>query len=83
MTAGEIPQRELRNDVARILREVAGGARFRVTVHGKPVAEIGPVAVRRSWAPGGTAERIRRTAGLDAGFAADVNAVLGDSIESI
>jgi prevent-host-death family protein len=38
-----IPQRELRNDVAAILREAEAGTEFTVTVRGRPVAKLGPV----------------------------------------
>ncbi len=37
-----IPQRELRNDVARVLREAEAGTEFVVTVRGRPVARLGP-----------------------------------------
>lgn len=39
----DIPQRELRNDIARVLREAEAGKSFRVTVAGRPVAELGPM----------------------------------------
>lgn len=42
----EIPQRELRNDIGRVLREVAAGETIRVTVRGKPVADLVPVTDR-------------------------------------
>jgi prevent-host-death family protein len=38
-----IPQRELRNDVAAILREAEAGTEFTVTVRGRPVARIVPL----------------------------------------
>jgi prevent-host-death family protein len=38
-----IPQRELRNDVAAILREAEAGTEFTVTVRGRAVAKLGPV----------------------------------------
>jgi prevent-host-death family protein len=38
-----IPQRELRNDVATILREAEAGTEFTVTVRGRPVAKLGPL----------------------------------------
>jgi prevent-host-death family protein len=41
-----IPQRELRNDIARILREAEAGTEFTVTVHGRPVARLGPPEAR-------------------------------------
>jgi prevent-host-death family protein len=42
MEPTSIPQRELRNDSARILREVAEGREFVITVRGTPVARIVP-----------------------------------------
>ena len=42
MEPTSIPQRELRNDSARILREVQEGKEFVITVRGKPVARIVP-----------------------------------------
>ncbi len=38
-----IPQRELRNDVASILRRAEAGETFTVTVNGRPVAELRPL----------------------------------------
>lgn len=38
----EIPQRELRNNVSAVLRAAESGARYTVTVDGRPVAELGP-----------------------------------------
>ncbi len=38
-----IPQRELRNDVAAILREAEAGTEFTVTVRGRPVAKVVPL----------------------------------------
>ena len=35
--------RELRNDVAAVVRRAASGERIVVTVDGKPVAQIGPL----------------------------------------
>lgn len=37
-----VPQRELRNDIARVLREVGSGETVQVTVRGRVVAELGP-----------------------------------------
>jgi prevent-host-death family protein len=53
MEPTSIPQRELRNDSSRILREVAGGREFVVTVRGKPVARLSPMDSR----PGTPAQR--------------------------
>jgi prevent-host-death family protein len=42
----DVPARELRNDVSRVLRRVEAGERLRVTVSGRPVAELVPLAAR-------------------------------------
>jgi prevent-host-death family protein len=42
--ATDVPQRELRNRTADLLRRVEAGERLRITVHGHPVAELVPVA---------------------------------------
>lgn len=39
-----IPQRALRNDVADVLRRAEAGEHFTITVSGRPVAQLGPVA---------------------------------------
>jgi prevent-host-death family protein len=39
----DIPARELRNDVSAVLRRVEAGERVRVTVSGRPVAELVPL----------------------------------------
>ena len=52
-----IAQRDLRNDVSAILRRVEAGEEFLVTVSGRPVAELRPVAKRGSVASFATALR--------------------------
>lgn len=42
----DIPARELRNDVSSVLRRVEAGERLRVTVSGRPVAELVPLSAR-------------------------------------
>jgi prevent-host-death family protein len=39
-----IPQRELRNNIAAVLREAESGQSFTVTVRGRPVARVVPAA---------------------------------------
>jgi prevent-host-death family protein len=41
--ATDVPQRELRNHTADLLRRVESGERLRITVNGHPVAELGPL----------------------------------------
>ena len=65
MEPTSIPQRELRNDSARILREVQEGREFVITVRGKPVARIVPERAGtrsgpRTFIPSHEAEAIAR-----------------------
>jgi prevent-host-death family protein len=41
--ATEIPQRDLRNRTAELLRRVEAGEELRITVHGHPVADLVPI----------------------------------------
>lgn len=43
-----IPQKELRNASGEILRRAEAGETITVTVSGRPVAQIGPIA-RKTW----------------------------------
>lgn len=42
----DVPARELRNDVSGVLRRVEAGEHLRVTVSGRPVAELVPLPSR-------------------------------------
>jgi prevent-host-death family protein len=79
----EIPQRELRNHISRILREVASGSRLRVTVAGRPVADLVPVGQGRRFVPRAEVEQLLRRAPLDPGFTSDIEAVAGATIEEL
>ncbi|MDA8067509.1 MAG: type II toxin-antitoxin system prevent-host-death family antitoxin [Actinomycetota bacterium] len=39
-----IPQRDLRNEVSDVLRRAEAGETFTITVNGRPVAQLGPIA---------------------------------------
>jgi prevent-host-death family protein len=41
--ATEVPQRDLRNNTADLLRRVEAGEQLRITVHGHPVADLVPI----------------------------------------
>lgn len=43
-----IPQKELRNNSGEVLRRAEAGEHFTITVAGRPVAALGPVA-RQQW----------------------------------
>jgi prevent-host-death family protein len=49
--ATDIPQRELRNNTAELLRRVESGERLRITVHGHPVAELVPIERPQAFVP--------------------------------
>ena len=49
--ATDVPQRELRNNTAGLLRRVEAGERLRITVHGHPVAELVPVDRAQQFVP--------------------------------
>ena len=49
--ATDVPQRELRNNTAALLRRVESGERVRITVHGHPVAELVPAGGAQPFAP--------------------------------
>ena len=77
----EIPQRELRNDISRVLADVERGARFRITVNGRTVAELVPATDRRTWLPRDEFLRIVREAPLDKSFFRDVDGAVDQSTE--
>jgi prevent-host-death family protein len=66
-----IAQRDLRNRSAEILRKAERGARFIVTVDGRPVAEIGPVS-RKQWVPRDELARVLRGAAVEPTLARDL-----------
>jgi prevent-host-death family protein len=47
----DVPARELRNDVSSVLRRVEAGERLRITVSGRPVAELVPLPSRPTSIP--------------------------------
>jgi prevent-host-death family protein len=57
MTAEELPIRRLRNEVSAVVRAAEAGARYVVTVDGRPVAELGPTH-RRRWVDRSQVDRL-------------------------
>lgn len=79
----DVPVRDLRNDVSGVLRRVEAGERLRVTVSGRPVAELVPLAVRpqaMSWDA-----FIEGTDGwrADAGLARELADLLPDTTDDV
>jgi prevent-host-death family protein len=75
-----IPQRELRNSISAVLREVEAGGAVRVTVAGRPVADIVPIRSPRYFVSRSVVERIIHDSPLDADFKRDIKAALDHEI---
>jgi prevent-host-death family protein len=70
-----IPQRDLRNDIAAVLREAEAGTEFTVTVRGRAVARLGPVSKqpgRRRYVDRETLLEAFAATPVDDGWAADL-----------
>lgn len=70
-----ITHRELRNNVKAVLRRVEAGERHRVTVDGRPVADLVPIH-RTTFLPAAGLIQILTVAPLDTAFAQDVDGAL-------
>jgi prevent-host-death family protein len=57
-----IPDKELRDNVAEVLRRAEAGEEFTITVSGTPVARLGPAAKRRWVSTSGLGEVFRTPA---------------------
>lgn len=79
----EIPQRELRNNIGAVLREVEAGGAVRVTVRGRPVAELVPLSGGRDYLSPAEVRRIVLEAPLDEGFSSDLESAAGATIDEL
>jgi len=80
MSPRTIPQRELRNDIARILREAEAGTEFTITVRGRPVARLGPPdarPVRRVDVDPDTLRALLAATPVDEGLKAEIASLRG------
>jgi prevent-host-death family protein len=67
-----ISERELRNRISTVLREVEAGERMRITVDGRPVADLVPLdGARRTFVSTADIVALLRRASLDQKFARD------------
>lgn len=79
-----IPQRELRNRISQVLRQVEAGERLRITVDGRPVADLIPVRdARRVSVPRDEVAELLTRAPLDPAFLRDLHAGAGGTIEEL
>jgi len=77
----DVSVRELRNQTAEVLRRVEAGARLRVTVDRRPVAELVPLPQRSTWVP-----RTRALDALvqaDAALASELEGALPDTVDEL
>jgi prevent-host-death family protein len=79
-----IPQRTLRNHISEVLRQVEAGERLRVTVDGRPVADLVPIAgARRTFVPQDALRALLAGVALDPAFASEVDAAAGANIDEL
>jgi prevent-host-death family protein len=79
-----IAQRELRNDVSRVLREVAAGEHFRITVAGRPVADLVPLEDQRhTFVPRDELQAILDRVPLDTNFTRQVDGAIGMTVDEL
>jgi prevent-host-death family protein len=77
-----VSQRELRNDAAKVLRDVERGETVVVTRNGTPVAELRPLPPRRFVPRAVIAAAGRGAARVDlARFRSDVDSILDQTID--
>jgi prevent-host-death family protein len=79
----DIPARELRNDVSAVLRRVEAGERLRVTVSGRPVAELSPLPHRPTWIPWTTLVEERIHWQADPGLAQELAELLPGTTDDL
>ncbi|MGL5927304.1 MAG: type II toxin-antitoxin system Phd/YefM family antitoxin [Dermatophilaceae bacterium] len=75
--------RELRNDTARVVDAVRSGERVTLTVHGEPVADIVPHAVRRRWLSGPELRRQLMDDAADPGLRDDLDELAGQTLDDL
>lgn len=78
-----MPARDLRNNVSSVLRRVEAGERLRVTVNGRPVAELVPLANRPQTMSWPEFAQHLEGARADVGFAADLAQLLPNSTDDL
>ena len=79
----DVPVRELRNDVSAVLRRVEAGESLRVTVRGRPVAAIVPLARRPGTFSWEEFSKSISGASADPGLAADLAKLLPETTDDM
>ena len=79
-----ISLRELMNRIDQVLRQVQQGQRVRITISGRPVADLVPIGgSRRTFVPREAVTELLTNAALDRSFARDIAAATGATIEEM
>jgi prevent-host-death family protein len=78
-----IPQRELRNDVSAVLRQVMAGEQLRVTVAGRDAADLVPIEAAPSWAAGSRARELIVAAQADPGLTGELDRAFPDTTDQL
>lgn len=79
----EVAVRDLRNNTTSVLRRVERGERLRVTVNGRPVAEIRPLARRREVVPWDELAQALESCRADAGLLDDLRTAVPDTTDDL
>ena len=80
---GEVASRELRNDTRGLLRRVEAGEHVTITVDGRPVAVLAPVAGRPRWMSKDEFVRRFTDKQADAGLAAELHQLNPDMTDDL
>ena len=79
----EVAVRDLRNHTTRVLRRVERGERLRVTVNGRPVAVLGPLARRREAVPWVEVAETLETCRADTRLLDDLRSAVPDTTDDL
>lgn len=79
----EIPARELRNEVSAVLRRVEAGERLRITLNGRPVAELVPLPRRPTSLSWNDFQRALEGSRADAGLGAQLTQLFPDTTDDV
>ncbi len=79
----DVASRELRNQTRALLDRVADGERITVTVNGRPVAELAPIAERPRWMSRGRFVNEVLAHQADAGLAAELASLVDETTDDL
>ncbi len=79
----EVASRELRNHTRELLDRVAAGERITITVRGRPVAELTPIAQRQRWMRRDRFAREVLSHQADAGLADDLASLSDETTDDL